>query len=95
MKIPVEFINAVILALVGLAIWIAQDRMKKYDAHLKECNERRAIDAATDATTKQRICTIEGNSNRNRAEISWLGDCIIQVGTKLSVDLPDRPNHTS
>ncbi len=91
MNVPTEFINAIIWAFVGVLVWIWNQKTKAYDMHLKECNERRQKDAVTDATVAERICNIERNSNKNRGEIAWLGDCIINLGAKLNVQLPDRP----
>ena len=91
MNFPLEIVSPIIWALVGVCIWIFNDKTKRYDAHLKECADRNERVAQSDAKTTERICTIETNSKRNRREIAWLGDCMITLGTKLNADLPDRP----
>lgn len=91
MNVPVDLITAAIWAVVGLCIWIFLDSKKKYDAHLRECNERRINEGRMDATTQQRIETIEENSCQTERSVGWLGDCMIRLGTKLNIDLPDRP----
>ena len=91
MSYTAEFVNIVVWALVGVCIWIFNDKTKKYDAHLKECNDRNERVAGYEAKMAERISAIEHNSRRSRAEIQWLGDCMIQLGTRLKADLPDRP----
>jgi hypothetical protein len=86
-----DWITAAIWAIVGLCIWVFMDSKKKYDAHLKECNDRRVSEATYDATVKERIQNIEADSRRNRSEIRWLGDCMISVCERLKIDRPDRP----
>lgn len=91
MNIPAELITAIIWALVGVCIWIFQDKTRKYDAHLKDCSERNERVASKDAKFAERLCSIEEHSKHNRKDIQWLGDCMITLGTKLDADLPERP----
>lgn len=91
MNVPTEVITAGIWALVGVCVWIFLDKTKKYDAHLRECNQRRIDDGRLDADVSRRIQTIEENSCQTERTVGWLGDCMIRVGTKLDVDMPDRP----
>ncbi len=91
MNVPLEVILAVTWGFIGILVWIWNQKTKTYDQHLRECNSRRVNEATADATIQERICVIERNSNKNGREIQWVGDCIIEMGAKLRVELPDRP----
>jgi hypothetical protein len=91
MNVPVEFIVLAITGWVGVLTWIFKSKASSYDQHLRECGERRVADGKTDATVEQRIKSIERNSNQTETAVGWLGDCMIMLGARLGVDLPERP----
>jgi hypothetical protein len=87
-----EWVNGILWALFGVCMWIWADRTKKYDAHIKECNEKRIEDAKRNATVEEQISTIENNSQNTRRDLVWLGDCMVQVCQKLNIPRSNRPD---
>jgi len=65
--------------LMGLIGYLLKKRMEAYDKHLEECT-RRAVLAGR---SEERLRKVE-------KETTWVGNCIIAIGTKLGADLPPR-----
>ena len=69
-------------ALVSIIAWLFKKKIDAYDKHLDECN-RRAVSAGR---TEERIENME-------CTVNWLGNCIVRIGTKMGVELPDKQDH--
>lgn len=62
-------------------------RREAFEAHIRECNEKKTHTALTD----QRIKEIETQLLSGHNTFRWLGDCVVSIGAKLDVHLPERP----
>jgi hypothetical protein len=67
---------------MSIVAWFAKRRMEAYDKHLEECAKR----AVSTARAEERLCNVE-------KETTWVGNCVIAIGTKLGADLPHRPSY--
>lgn len=73
---------------MSIAMWFFKKRMEAYDEHLRECRERAVVTAHMD----ERLATVEGQISGIHSTVHWVGDCIVTVGARLDVKLPDRPS---
>lgn len=73
--------------IMSITAWLFKGRMVAYDKHLDECRER----AVTQGRMDERLISVEAQVKGIRATVHWVGDCMMTVGTKLDVKLPDRP----
>ena len=78
----------VIGVFISLISWLSRKRMEAYDKHLEECRERAVVVGRMD----ERLHSVEYNVTGLRTSMHWVGNCIVIVGAKLDVKLPDRPN---
>ena|SRR3990167_4657178 len=74
--------------LVTIVGYLLKKRLETYDKHLEECNKRAVITGRTD----ERLKVVEAEVMKTHTAAQWLGSCILIIGTKMGVDLPDRPN---
>ena len=73
--------------LVTIVGHLIKKRMEVYDKHLDECRER----AVTIGRMEQRLIAVESEIAGIRKYSHWVGNCIVTIGAKLGVELPDRP----
>ena len=78
------FVLGGLMSIIG---WLFKKRMEAYDRHLEECRERAVVQGRMD----ERLINVEGQVKGIRSSVHWVGDCMIQVGAKLDLDLPSRP----
>lgn len=73
---------------MSLAAWFFKGRLEAYDRHIEEDQAR----ATTAARMDERTNVVEGHVTAIRRDVSWLGNCMLIMATKLDVKLPDRPS---
>ena len=78
------FVVGGFMAIVG---WLFKKRMEAYDKHLDECSKRAVVIGRMD----ERLCTVESQTKGINTTVHWVGDCMVTLGVKLDVDLPNRP----
>jgi len=74
-------------ALVSILTALFGYKIRQYDQHLRDCNKRHETAAVLEA----RVSTTEREIKDVKRDVRWIGDCVTRIGTKLDVDLPDRP----
>lgn len=81
----------VVLGLVGFfgkeKIAEMRERRLAFEAHIIFC-QKKEKDAIL---LEHRVLAMEAQFKGSRATMHWLGDCLMQVGAKLNVNLPTRP----
>ena len=65
---------------MSIIVWFIKRRMEAYDKHLEECSKR----AITTGRMDERLKNVEKNT-------SWVGNCVMAIGTKVGADLPSKP----
>lgn len=85
-----QLINVLYTAFIALGAYTLRqisNKAKVWDDHVKTCNEK-AVQEGKETT---RLEHLEAQIVDTNETVSWLGDVMIQVGTKLGAKLPDRP----
>ena len=78
---------AVLGGIMSITAWLFKGRMAAYDKHLEECRDRMVTQGRMD----ERLISVEAQVKGIRTNLHWVGDCMLTVGSKLDVKLPDRP----
>ncbi len=73
---------------MAINAWLLKGKIREYDKHLTECNHR----AVNTGQMEQRLETVEQETKYTRRTLHWVGDCLMTIGTKMGVNLPERPN---
>ena len=79
---------AVLGGSMSLVSWFFKKRMEAYDKHLEECRHRAVVQGRMD----ERLIGMEVQAKGIQTNVQWVGDCMVTVGAKLAVKLPDRPS---
>ena len=80
-------VKAALGGFVGILAWLLKQKSEKLDKHVEACNERHVAYGQLETRT----VAIEQEIRDARKQVTWIGDCVMRVGTKLDVDLPERP----
>lgn len=56
--------------------------------HFDECDRRHE----DNAMTRTKVDRIDREMNHQNNTLTWLGDCIVGIGTQIGAKLPYRPN---
>ena len=80
-------VKTILGGLVGVLAWMFKQKADKLDKHVEDCNERHVMHGKLETRT----IAIEEEIRDAKKQVTWIGDCVMRVGTKLDVDLPDRP----
>jgi hypothetical protein len=62
-------------------------RREAFEAHIKACAEKNT----SFALLKQKVDGLAHQVEADGCERKWLGDCVVAIGTKMKIRLPDRP----
>ena len=73
--------------IVAILSWIFRKKAAEYDKHLADCNARHVEQGQMET----RLESVESEIKHGKRQINWIGDCVIRIGSKMDVDLPDRP----
>jgi hypothetical protein len=70
---------AILTIVLGIAGYLLKKRIDLYDLHLRECEKRAVITGRSD----ERLERVE-------TEVTWLGNCMIDVCVALGVKPPPK-----
>ena len=67
--------------LMSIIAYLFKRKIEAYDKHLDECRAH----AIASGRMEERMERVEKNTN-------WVGNCVVAIGTKLGVQLPNQPD---
>lgn len=82
---------SVLSGVFGVITWLIKDKLRRYDKHLEECQLREIERATATESTGQRLSYLETQMDAARIQLHWFGDCMMVMGVKLDLKLPERP----
>lgn len=80
-----------VAALLAIIAWMVRAKTHVWDKHIEECHNKAIQDGLDAGKDEQRLVSLESQTIHTRATLHWIGDCMMVVGTKVGVDLPERP----
>lgn len=78
------FVIGGLVSIIGIFF---KKKMDAYDKHLDECH----VKDIAHGITAERVSALDKQMGSVRSDLHWLGDCMVTMGAKLEVNLPDRP----
>lgn len=67
--------------------WLFKGKLKAFDKHIEECNQK----AVETGKMQEKLSSLEVQADRSRITLDWIGDCLITIGAKQELKLPERP----
>ncbi len=62
-------------------------RLAKFDLHIATCAEKNTAIALM----HQKVEALARQAHEDSRQREWLGDCVVAIGAKMEVRLPERP----
>lgn len=91
----IENLLSIIVFLIGVLMtilsWIGRAKVKELADHNKACFDKHADHETLLATLDTRIDGLEYNQRETHQTVTWIGDCVVQIGASLDAKLPQRP----
>ena len=78
---------AIIITVGRSAQKLVTEKIRRWDQHLVECAEK----TVNHVKLENKVDQLSETAREVRTAQVWQGDCLITLGTAMSVKLPERP----
>ena len=83
--------DVVIAVLFTGILYFMKAKIATWDKHISESHAKDIDRGRQEAVVKTKLDVVEGQLENGRKTMHWIGDCVLTIGSKLDVKLPDRP----
>lgn len=86
-KINEKIIDGLLGVLIAMLGYFIKKKAEAWDAHIEECR----LKATNTGKLEQTVEGLKKDAEAVHRGLTWVGDCIITIGAKMDVKLPERP----
>lgn len=82
-----EVIDIAIGVVIMILSYFLRGKLKGYDDHVEKCQAQEIRAAGVEAKAD----ALQDDVKSMSGTLQWVGDCILTIGAKMDLSLPDRP----